>query len=342
MPDFASPVYFCLPVFDRKGEEGNTLLAPASRPPLTVEITRGFAVESSHAVHAIVMDGQENIQAAYGDTKKRVFPRSSIKPLQAVALIKSGAADAFGFSDAEIALACASHSGEEKHVTRVARLLGRLGLDDTALECGAHAPYAAPQDKPCLLCNNCSGKHAGMLALALHLKAPVRGYTDPRHPAQEAILAELSRLCGDPLTPGVLRHRRLLRAQSRDAAGVLGARICALHARRHLPAHLRRRDRACGSRRRHGQAGHGPHAGGARPHPQQDRRRGRLYRRRPGERHRRRAEGGRRRAARVRRRRCMLFWKNTRWRTNRPCPPSAPLPSPSSKTGAGSRRDVLG
>jgi len=170
-------------------------------PPLTVEVIRGPAVESRHAVHAVLMNGRGEITATFGDPKRPTFPRSSIKPLQALALVETGAADAFNLSEAELALACASHSGEEKHTAAVAGWLGRLGLDVTCLECGAHAPYAFPAAPPGILCNNCSGKHAGMVTLSVFMKTPHMGYTYTGHPAQQAILKTVGEMCGVKINP---------------------------------------------------------------------------------------------------------------------------------------------
>lgn len=171
--------------------------------PLKIEVTRGPAVESSHLVHAVLMNGSGETIAAYGDPHRLTFPRSSLKPLQALALVESGGAEAFNLTDAEIALACASHSGEEKHTSGVAQWLSRLGLDDRELECGAHAPYSLPGAPPSALCNNCSGKHAGMLTLARHLDAPVRNYTQPEHLVQQKILGTMAEMCGTGLSPSI-------------------------------------------------------------------------------------------------------------------------------------------
>ena len=167
---------------------------------LMIDLTRGPAVESRHAVHAVVLRSGKT-EAVYGDAARPTFPRSAIKPLQAIALIESGAADAFQLSPAEIALACASHAGEDMHTTPVGAWLKRLGLDDAALECGAHAPY----HNPCLpvgnLCNNCSGKHTGMLTLAKHLGFALSGYVDVNHPVQQKILQTVAEMCGCAITP---------------------------------------------------------------------------------------------------------------------------------------------
>ncbi len=103
-------------------------------------MTRGGAVESFHRGRAVVMEASGTVVAAWGDVESPVFPRSAVKPLQALALIESGAAEALGISDAEIALACASHAGEAAHTEVVSRWLERLGLGVGDLECGAHAP----------------------------------------------------------------------------------------------------------------------------------------------------------------------------------------------------------
>lgn len=169
--------------------------------PLTIEVTRGNAVESSHAVHAVVMNGRGETIAAYGNPKRLTYPRSSLKPLQALHLVESGGAKEFGLSDKEVALACASHSGEEFHTTAVAAWLKRLNFSDADLECGAHAPYAAPCAPACIICNNCSGKHTGMLTLAKFLKVSAKGYTTVEHPVQQKILSTISEMCGDKLTP---------------------------------------------------------------------------------------------------------------------------------------------
>ena len=124
---------------------------------------------------------------AIGDIVSPVYPRSAVKPFQALLLVESGAADAFGLGDAELALACASHGGEPMHVERVDRWLAALGLDDKALVCGGHPPSHAPSAAalaatglpPRRAHDNCSGKHTGMLTVARHLGAPLAGYRRP-------------------------------------------------------------------------------------------------------------------------------------------------------------------
>jgi L-asparaginase II len=141
---------------------------------------------------------------AAGDIDREVFPRSAIKPLQALALVESGAAERFAVSERELAVACASHSGEPEHVALVRAWLARLALDPAALECGAHPPLHGPSAQrlaaagraPERVHNNCSGKHAGMLTLARHLDAPLAGYSRAEHPVQRLIAEILRDMAG--------------------------------------------------------------------------------------------------------------------------------------------------
>jgi len=180
--------------------------------PVAVELWRGPAVESRHRVAVAVAATGGRVTARVGDTEVPVFPRSAIKPIQAVPLVETGAADAFALGDAELALACASHSGEPMHTEPVAAWLARLGLSERDLECGAHAPLEreAARDlrrrggTPTPVHNNCSGKHTGMLTTAVHLGEPTAGYLDPAHPVQRRIRAVFEELAGTALgEPGV-------------------------------------------------------------------------------------------------------------------------------------------
>lgn len=145
--------------------------------------------------------------ALLGGPQTVTYLRSSAKPFQAIPLIASGAADRFGLSEKEIALACASHNGEPLHVATAAGMLRKIGLDETALKCGVHEPFSAEvvrlmrerHEKPNVLQNNCSGKHAGMLALALHLGAPIETYDRPDNPVQLMIGRCVAQFSGVPL-----------------------------------------------------------------------------------------------------------------------------------------------
>ncbi|MEO1091514.1 MAG: asparaginase [Pseudomonadota bacterium] len=167
--------------------------------PVGVEVWRGTTRESRHRVSVAVADAGGRLVLAIGDVRRPVYPRSALKPIQALPLVETGAADAFGLSDAELALACASHGGEPMHVDRVRAWLARIGLDETALACGAHDPSYAPAARvmiadhvePTAAHNNCSGKHAGMLTTARHLGEPTAGYLAADHPVQRRIKATL-------------------------------------------------------------------------------------------------------------------------------------------------------
>ncbi len=171
--------------------------------PVLVEITRGGIVESVHRGSIAVLDAKGAVKLALGDVESPVYSRSSLKPMQAMPMVESGAAEAFGLSDEEVALACASHSGEPMHTTRVATWLARLGLDESDLACGAHASRYEPVaeamirrgEKPSRLFNNCSGKHAGFLTAARHWDISTKGYEQPNHPVQRAVATTLSELC---------------------------------------------------------------------------------------------------------------------------------------------------
>ena len=172
--------------------------------PVLVEVTRGEMVESRHrgAVAVVHSDGQTAV--TMGDTRRMIYPRSAIKPLQAVFLVESGAADEFGLTDNELALACASHNGEPGHVDAVRNWLARLGLDEQVLECGTHAPRR-DKDKALLIenglspgpaHNNCSGKHCGFLSSAKFLGESVAGYINRSHPVQQAVLDLIGDMTG--------------------------------------------------------------------------------------------------------------------------------------------------
>ena len=142
--------------------------------PILVEQTRGGFVENRHRGAFVIADAEGNVIAAGGDISRPVFPRSAIKSMQALAMVTSGAIDRFELSDEQLALACASHHGEDVHVSKVAGFLGHLGFSGDNLECGAHPPIngrarealRAAGLQPTALHNNCSGKHSGMLSMA--------------------------------------------------------------------------------------------------------------------------------------------------------------------------------
>jgi L-asparaginase II len=158
-------------------------------------VYRGPRVESAHRGSAAVVDSRGRRLAECGDADEPVYARSTAKPFQAIPLLLAGGERKFGFGDAEIALMCASHGGEPRHVAVAARMLrrGRFRIED--LECGAHMPMHEPSARelirrsqaPTALHNNCSGKHAGLLLACRLLALPVSGYSDPSHPLQRRI-----------------------------------------------------------------------------------------------------------------------------------------------------------
>ena len=172
--------------------------------PVAVVVRRGEGVESEHRIACAVADAEERLLESVGDAERPIFPRSAIKPLQALVLVGSGAADDFSVSEHEIALACASHGGEPEHVDLIRAWLARLGLDGSALECGAHPPTHGPSaarliaagHAPERVHNNCSGKHAGMITVARHLGAPVSGYIRADHPVQRLVADVLREMTG--------------------------------------------------------------------------------------------------------------------------------------------------
>jgi hypothetical protein len=181
-----------------------------SKPnPILIEVLRGTMVESRHCGAAAIVDAEGRVVAAWGDIERPVYARSAIKPLQALPLIETGAADRFELGDEEIALACASHSGEPEHVQHVERWLARIGLTPDDLECGAHAPFNEEASVTLLrggtaasaLHNNCSGKHTGFLTTAVHLGVGTRGYIQPDHPVQRYWQEVLAQMSGVDLAP---------------------------------------------------------------------------------------------------------------------------------------------
>ena len=170
-----------------------------ARPPFTVNVSRGDMVESRHQVIAAISDSEGKLVKSWGQVDSPVYLRSAIKPLQALPLIESGAADALDITEQELSLACASHTGEPIHVEAVTAWLNRIGLDITDLECGSHWPtydpaaraLAASGREPTAAHNNCSGKHTGFLSTAVHLKEPLKGYIRRDHPVQKRIVTVL-------------------------------------------------------------------------------------------------------------------------------------------------------
>jgi len=181
--------------------------ANAGGSALLVEVIRGSIVESLHRGHLSVVNGEGERIAEVGSPKTVTYLRSSGKPFQAIPLVASGAAARFGLTNEEIAIACGSHSGEPLHVATVKSMLEKIGLAPNALKCGRHVPFnieearklARADQEPSVLQNNCSGKHAGMLALALHVGAPTDIYDQLSNAVQQEILQTVSGFSGVPV-----------------------------------------------------------------------------------------------------------------------------------------------
>ena len=177
--------------------------------PVLINITRGSLIESFHRGSLCIVRADGEQLLALGDVTSPVYPRSAIKVLQALPLVESGAADAFGLSDAELALACASHNGEVVHAETASAMLTKLGLSHNDLACGSHWPMyeeaarelAKNCECPSTVHNNCSGKHAGMLTLATHLEAGVQGYERVDHPVQRHVRQAIEDMTGEAALP---------------------------------------------------------------------------------------------------------------------------------------------
>jgi L-asparaginase II len=167
-------------------------------------VRRGALVESVHRGRLVVCDPRGIVLEAVGDPEAYVYLRSSAKPFQALPLVLSGTADAIGLKDEELAVACASHNAEEPHLAAVKSILEKAGLDESDLQSGAHPPMYGPEaaklarsgEEPRPIHGNCSGKHAGMLAVCVHEGYETLSYRDPGHPLQRRILGLIAEVCG--------------------------------------------------------------------------------------------------------------------------------------------------
>lgn len=215
-----------------------------------VEVTRGDLVESIHHVAACASNARGDVLFSAGEIDTPVFLRSTAKPFIAAAAIEAGAREAFGLDMREIAVMAASHTGEPFHVEAVRSILKKIGLDESALQCGAHLPYneAAAHallragEEPGRVHNNCSGKHAGILALCKVIGADISTYLEIENPAQQRILAFCARMsdddpsiwplgvdgCGIPVYATTLRKAALAFARFASLEGLDGRDAMAL------------------------------------------------------------------------------------------------------------------
>ena len=172
--------------------------------PVLIEVTRGPLVECRHRGTLAVADAKGTLVLDLGDVRYPVYPRSAVKPLQALAFIETGAADRYGFAPRHVALAAASHSGTRAHVTAAGEMLAAVGASEAALHCGTHLPRDEDEQrallrgnaKPGQLHHNCSGKHAAMLATAHHMGEATATYEQADHPVQVRIRETLEDMGG--------------------------------------------------------------------------------------------------------------------------------------------------
>ncbi len=169
-----------------------------------VEVLRGGHVESRHAGAFVVADADGRVVLQGGDAAAPVFPRSAIKALQALPLVETGAADRFGLDDEALALACASHDGSPEQIEVAERMLASAGLSGACLECGVQWPSSAAAARALAaegrtataLHNNCSGKHAGFLCVAVATGAPAAGYVAAEHPVMQLVTRTVAEVTG--------------------------------------------------------------------------------------------------------------------------------------------------
>lgn len=172
--------------------------------PVLVDVIRGDMIESRHRGSVAIVDSHGQVELAIGDVLSPVFARSGIKPIQALALVETGAAKAYSLGHAQVALACSSHNGSTTHVDIVRNWLGKIGCSEDDLECGPSLPWTdeAKQElyetgeAATTAHDNCSGKHTGFLTVCKHMDFPVQGYARFEHPLQQRLLGVLEQMTG--------------------------------------------------------------------------------------------------------------------------------------------------
>jgi L-asparaginase II len=172
--------------------------------PDGVRLWRGEEIESLHEVHAALASSDGKLLAWTGDPERRAYLRSAAKPIQLLPLVEDGLVERFGLTAEEVAVMAASHNGEPFHVAAVRSILVKADLEPDHLQCGVHEPLHGPSaeglraagEKPSALHNNCSGKHAGMLAVCRARGWPLATYRDPGHPLQRRILGLVAEFAG--------------------------------------------------------------------------------------------------------------------------------------------------
>ncbi|MBA6104623.1 MULTISPECIES: asparaginase [Pseudomonas] len=168
---------------------------------------RGSSLENLHRAHVAVVDEMGKLLYGFGEPMRITLARSAAKPAQALAVMETGAFKQFAFDDADLALMCASHSSEERHIDRTRCMLRKVQVNEADMRCGGHAPISDAVNKdwikrdftPTACCSNCSGKHVGMLGGAIALGQPTQGYEDPSHPLQLHVKRVVAEMCDLPV-----------------------------------------------------------------------------------------------------------------------------------------------
>lgn len=179
-----------------------------SAPQPAVKVLRGDVIETTHIAHIAVVDAEGRLLYTLGDPHRMTLVRSAAKPAQALAVVETGALERFGFDDADLALMCASHSSEDRHIERTRAMLAKVSATESDLRCGGHVPISDAVYKawikrdftPGAVCSNCSGKHAGMLAGARAIGAALADYHLPSHPLQQHVKRVVAEVCDLPET----------------------------------------------------------------------------------------------------------------------------------------------
>ncbi|WP_321933367.1 asparaginase [Paraburkholderia sp. J8-2] len=179
-----------------------------SAPQPAVKVLRGGVIETTHVAHIAVVDSEGRLLYTFGDPHRMTLVRSAAKPAQALAVAETGALARFGFDDADLALMCASHSSEDRHIERTRAMLAKVSASESDLRCGGHPPLSDAVYKawikrdftPGAVCSNCSGKHAGMLAGARSIGAALADYHLPSHPLQQHVKRVVAEVCDLPET----------------------------------------------------------------------------------------------------------------------------------------------
>jgi L-asparaginase II len=169
-------------------------------------VYRNGIVESTHRAHIAVVNADGRLLHGFNDPHRLTLVRSAAKPAQALAVIETGALERFGFDDGDLALMCGSNSSEARHIERARSMLAKVGVDESAMRCGGHAPLSDTvwRDwikrgfEPTPACSNCSGKHVGMLAAARAMGATIDDYHADGHPLQQRVKHTVAEICDLP------------------------------------------------------------------------------------------------------------------------------------------------